>query len=148
MTRSKVYTPLILNTVLLSEWSSAVFISLVIVVHESLVCPEHLNCLLFFGKIRQLTQILWFSSILVYLNPFQHWLYDIEIHVFTPRKTEGLIHNYYRRFKHSLMLQKEKPCIKSRAWKLLNRMTMCIFFLFCLNIIFLRLEKSYRRYRR
>ncbi len=48
---SKVYTPLILNTVLLSEWSSAVFISLVIVVHESLVCAEQINCLLFFRKV-------------------------------------------------------------------------------------------------
>ncbi len=117
MTRSKVYTPLILNTVLLSEWSSAVLFCLVIVVHESLVCPEQLNCLLFFRKILQLTLILWFFSIFVYLNPFQQWLYDFEMHLFTPRTTEGLIRNYYRRFKHSLMLQKEKPCIKSRGVK-------------------------------
>ncbi len=39
---------------------------------------------------------------------------DFEINLFTPRTTEGLISNYYRRFKHSLMLQKEKPCIKSK----------------------------------
>ncbi len=64
MTRSKVYMrKLILNTVLFSEWSTAVFLCLVIVVHESLVCPEQLNCLLFFRKILQLTQIIWFSSI-------------------------------------------------------------------------------------
>ncbi len=34
---------------------------------------------------------------------------------FHTRTTEGLIWNYYGRFKHSLMLQKEKPCIKSRG---------------------------------
>ncbi len=51
------------------------------------------------------------------LNPFQQWLYDFEIHLFTPRTTEGLICNYYRRFKHSLMLQKEKLCIESRGVK-------------------------------
>ncbi len=107
---------------------------LVIVVHESLVYPEQLNCLLFFRKILQVPQILWFSSIFVNLNPLQQWLYDFEIHLFTQRTTEGLICNYYRRFKRSLMLQKEKPCIKSRGWKLLNRMEMCKFFLFFLNI--------------
>ncbi len=67
--------PCVLNTVVFSEWSSAVFISLVIVVHESLVCPEQLNGLLFFRKILQLSLIIWFSSIVVYLNPFQQWLY-------------------------------------------------------------------------
>ncbi len=41
----------------------------------SLVCPEQLNCLLFFRKILQVPQILWFSSIFVYLNPFQQWLW-------------------------------------------------------------------------
>ncbi len=54
-----------------------------------------------------------FSSIFVYLNPFQQWLYDFEIHLFTLRTTEWLISNYYRRFEHPLMLQKEKPRIKS-----------------------------------
>ncbi len=127
----KIYICLILNTVLLAEWSTAVFISLVIVVHEVLVWQ--LNCLLFFRKILQLTLILWISSIVVYLNPFQQWLYDIEIHLFTPR-TEGLIRSYYRRFKHSPMLQKEKPCIKSRGWTLWTE--RCIFFLFCQNVIF------------
>ncbi len=73
-----------------------------IVVHESLVCPEQLNYLLFFRKILQVPQILWFFSIFVHLNPFQQWLYDFEIHIFTLRTTEGLICNYYRRFKRSL----------------------------------------------
>ncbi len=50
----------------LNDPQMCVFFS--IVVHESLVCPEQLNCLLFFRKIIQLPQILWFSSIFVYLN--------------------------------------------------------------------------------
>ncbi len=37
---SKVYIHLILNTVLLPEWSTAVFFCLVIAVHESLSCPQ------------------------------------------------------------------------------------------------------------
>ncbi len=128
----KIYICLILNTVLLSEWSTAVFISLVIVVHEVLVWQ--LNCLLFFRKTLQLTLVIWISSIVVYLNPFQQWLYDFEMHLFTPRTTEELIRSYYRRFKHSPMLQKEKPCIKSRGWTLWTE--RCIFFLFCQNVIF------------
>ncbi len=106
--------------------------SLVIVVHESLVCSEQLHCLLFFRKTLQLPLILWFFGIFVYLNPFQQWLYDFEMHLFTLRTTEGLICSYYRRFKHSLMLQKEKPCIKSRGVKTF----WCTCFLLCLNIIF------------
>ncbi len=68
----------------------------------SLVCPEQLNCLLFFRKNLEVPQIIWFSSIFVYLNPFQQWLSDFEIHLLTQR-TEALICNYYRRFKRSLM---------------------------------------------
>ncbi len=37
------------------------FFCLVIVVHESLDCPEQLNFLLFFRQILQLPQILWLS---------------------------------------------------------------------------------------
>ncbi len=56
----------------------------------------------------------WLSSIFVHLNPFQQWLYDFEIHLLTPRTTEGLICNYYRRLKRSLMLlQKEKNMYKT-----------------------------------
>ncbi len=103
----------------LPEWSTTGLFCLVIVVHESLVCPEQLNCLLFFRKILHVpTNSLVFQHFL-YLNPFQQWLYDFEIHLFTLRTTEGLICNYYRRIKHSLMLQKEKPCIKRvKGWKL------------------------------
>ncbi len=75
MTPFKSYIRLSRNAVLLPEWPTAVFFCLVIVVHESLVCPEHLNCLLFFRKILQVPPILWFFNIFVYLNPFQQWLY-------------------------------------------------------------------------
>ncbi len=166
-THSKVYTPLILNTVLLLNDPQLCFFCSVIVVHESLVSLEQLNCLLFFRKILQVPQTLWFFSIFVDLNPFQQWLYDIyifkkknysyrtverwddrqrtsrcesnlgrcehscpicwhpnyeaigagdcdfQIHFFTPKTTEGLVCDYYRRFKCPLMLQKEKPCIKT-----------------------------------
>ncbi len=64
--------------------------------------------------------MIWFSSIFVYLNPFQQWLYDFEIHFFTQRTTEGLICNYYRRLKCSLMMQKEKTCIKNLSHTHLN----------------------------
>jgi len=92
---------------------------LVIVVHESLVCPEQLNVLLSFGKILQLTLILWFSSIFVYFVYCNYYR----------RFKLIIIVNYYRRFKRSLMIQKEKPCIKP-----LNRIKMFTFFLLCLNI--------------
>ncbi len=113
----------------LPEWSPAVFFCLVIVVHVSLVCPEQLNCLLFFRKIFQVPQILWFSSIFVYFNPFQQWLYDFEIHLFTLKTTEGHICNYYRRFKCSLMLEKEKRCIKSRGVKTFEQNVYIFLFL-------------------
>ncbi len=61
------------------------------------------------------------------------WFWDASFHT---EDDWGTHYNYYRRFKHSPMLQKKKPCIKSRAWKLLNRMKRCIFFLFYLNIYF------------
>ncbi len=60
-----------------------------------------------------------------------------------------IIVNYYRRFKRSLMLQKEKKhALGARAWKLLNRMKMGIFILFCLNILFVPLVLPFRSYRR
>ncbi len=110
-----VYMHLIINTVLLPEWSTTVFFCLVIVAHESLVCHEQVNCLLF-RCLFQVPQNLCFSSIFCVFEPFPT-MTDFEIHFFTPRTTEGLICNYYRRFKCSLMLQKEKPCIKSQGLK-------------------------------
>ncbi len=71
MTLFKSLRTLNLNTVLLPDDPQLFLFCLLIVVHESLVCPEQLNFLLFFRKILQLPQILWFSSFFVYLNPFQ-----------------------------------------------------------------------------
>ncbi len=116
---------------------------LVIVVHESLVCPEQLNVLLSFGKILQLPQILWFSSICVYFvycNYYRRFKLIIIVNYYRRFKLIIIVNyyrrfkliiivNYYRRFKRSLMIQKEKPCIKP-----LNRMKMFTFFLLCLNI--------------
>jgi len=57
--------------------------------------------------------------------------------------------HYYKRLKWSLMLQKEKRCIKSQGCKLLNKMKMCTFFLLCLNnIFFFHLVLPFRSYRR
>ncbi len=116
MTGSKVYMHLILNIVLLPEWSTAVCLF-----SDS---RSWVPCLSWTVKLSAVLQKnpsaptnYLFFCICVYLNPFQQWLYDFEIHLFTPRTTEGLIYNYYRRFKHSLMLQKEKPCIKSQGVK-------------------------------
>ncbi len=55
---------------------------LVIVVNESLVCPEHLNCLLFFIEILQVQQIVWFSSIFSIFEPFTMtvWFWDTSFH--------------------------------------------------------------------
>ncbi len=51
---------------------------------------------------------------------------DFEIHLFTLMTTEELICKYYRRFKHSLMLQKEIPCIKSHLFDLKNFLNLKI----------------------
>ncbi len=47
-----------------------------------------------------------FPAYFAYLNHLQQWLYDFEIHLFKLRTTEGIVHNYYKKFKLSLMLQK------------------------------------------
>ncbi len=75
--------------------------------------------LLFFRKILQVPTNLWFSSIFVYLNPF-----------------------YYSTFKRSLMLQRKNHALRDGGG-LLNRMEMCTFLLFCLNIIFFHLVLHY-----
>ncbi len=72
------------------------FLYFVIDVHESLVCPEQFNCLLFFRKKSSSSCTFFgFPASSAYLNHFQNLLYDFEIHIFTVRTTEGLIHNYY-----------------------------------------------------
>ncbi len=57
-------------------------------------------------------------QISAYLNPLQKWLYDFEIHLFTWKTIEGLIHNYYIKWKHLQMLKKATQCIKSWGCKL------------------------------
>ncbi len=105
-----------------------------IVVHESHVCPEQLNCLLFFRKILQVPQILWFSSIFVYLNPFQQWLYDFEIHLFHTEDNWGT---------HMQLLQKvqtltdwcsrrKKHTLRAGEWKLFEFEDQGKFNSFCL----------------
>ncbi len=53
MTGSKVYTPLIPNILCCYLNDPQLCVCSVIVVPESFVCPEQLNCLLFFRKIHQ-----------------------------------------------------------------------------------------------
>ncbi len=55
-------SPKFLNWFCLTILISLRFSRLVVVVHESLVCPEQFNCLLFFRKILQLPRILWFYN--------------------------------------------------------------------------------------
>ncbi len=54
-----------------------------------------------------------FPVISAYFRPFQQ--YDFEIHLLTQRTIKELIHNYYKRLKHLLMLKKKTKCIKSRT---------------------------------
>lgn len=63
------------------------------VVHESLVCPVHVNCLVFFSPARFF--VFQHLHSFAYLTPFQQRLYDFKIHLFTLRMIEGLVHNYY-----------------------------------------------------
>ncbi len=111
---SKVYTPLSLNTMCHFLDDPRLFLYLVMVVHESLVGPEQLNCCSS-EKSSSFCTFFGFPASSAYLNPFKQWLYDFEIHIFTPRTIEGLIHNYYKRWKHVLMLKKATQCIKSRG---------------------------------
>ncbi len=83
------------------------------VVHESLVCSEQLNWALFIRKILHVLQILQFSSI------------------FWGTQTQLL-----KRFKHSLMLQKNTRCIKSRGVKTFEQDEDVHIFLVLLKYIF------------
>ncbi len=61
---------------------TTVFVSLVMVFHESLVCPEQLNFLLFFRKILQVPYILWLQHLCVF-EPFPTltaWFWDQTFH--------------------------------------------------------------------
>ncbi len=115
------------------------FFCFVLVVHESLVCSEQLNWALFFRQILHVLQNLQFSNIFCIFEPFPAVtmiLRSIFSHWGQLRDSNTSIK---KRFKHSLMLQKETRCIKSwggggGGWKHLNRMKMSKFFLFCRNI--------------
>ncbi len=118
---------LILNTVLLPDWSTCVCVCVCACVRACVRASERaieraserdscswVPCLSWTVKLHavlkkflQVPEILWFSSILWYIWTLSNNDCDFEIHLFTPRTTEGLICSYYRRFKHSLMLQKE-----------------------------------------
>jgi len=70
-------------------------------------------------------------SIFVYLNPFQQLLYDFEIHLFTPRTTEGL--------KRSLMLKKNhalRAGVRNfwTEWR-------CVYFSYLTNTALQKLQK-------
>ncbi len=123
------------------------FVCLVIVVHESLDYPEQLNFLLFFRQILQLPQILWLSFLCMWTlsNSDCMILRSIFLHrgqlrdSFATITEDSNAHWCSRRKNHAL---------RAGAWKLLNWMKMCIFFLFCLNIIFFNLVLPFRSYRR
>ncbi len=96
---------------------SYVFFCLVIVVHESLVCPEQLNFLLFFWK------------------SFSHrgQLSD------NWGTTEGQLKDSYATItegSNAHWCSRRKNHARAGGWKLLNKMKMCTFFLFCLNVFF------------
>ncbi len=133
---------------LLAEWSTAVFYCLVIVVHESLVCSEQLNCCCSSEKSFSSHKLFDFPAFLciwilsnndcmILRSIFSHWgqLRDSYAAITEDSNTHWCS-------------RRKKPCIKSRGWKLLNRMEMCTFFLFCLNIIFFNLALPFRGYRR
>ncbi len=115
------------------KWYTVVFFCLVIVVHESLVCPEQLKFLLFFRKILQVPQIICFfvciwtlsnNDCMVLRSIFSHrgQLRDS----FASITEDSNTHWCSRRKNHAL-----------RAfWTFEQNEGICIFFLFCLNIIF------------
>ncbi len=69
-------------------------------------------------------------------NPFQRWLYDFEIHLFTRGQLRDSYATITEGSNAHWCFQKENHASRARAWKLVNRMKMCTFFLFCLNIQF------------
>ncbi len=147
MTRSKVFIPLILNTVLLSEWSTAVCVF-------SDSC-SWVSCLSWTVKLSCSSEksfrshksfgfpaflCIWTlssSDCMILRSIFSHWGWLRDSYAAI---TEGSnTHWCSRRKKHAL---------RAGAWKLLNRMKMCTCFLFCLNIIFFHLVLPFRGYTR
>ncbi len=111
------YIPLNLYCLLLPGWPMTVFMF-----YEHLVCS---NCLTSRCSSEKSS-----SSIINFLHWHlsnnNGWLWEAFFHTEGNTKTKGLIHNYYKVWKHLLKLKKEIQCIKSRGCKLLNRM-MCTF---------------------
>ncbi len=123
----QVYILLNLNTMCHFLDDPQLFLCFVIVVHESIVDPEQLNCLLFFRKILQLLHILWFSSIFCIFEPFPSltvWFWNTSFNTEDYWGTH-VMHNYYKRWKHILRLKKATQCIKrrgcSKLFKLLDQ---------------------------
>ncbi len=107
----------------------------VMVVHESLVCSEQLNWALFFRKNHPCPAYSSVFSIFCIFEPSKAvtvWFWDPSFHTEDNWGTQTQI---LKKFKHSLMLLKEPRCIKSRGWKLLNRMK--IYFLILLKYIYI-----------
>ncbi len=111
-------------------WMIHVFFVLWWLFHESLVCSEQLNWAL--QKNPQALQNRQFPCIFCIFENFPAVDYDFEINILTLSVIEGLKHNYQKRFKHSLMLQKE-TLLKGVIWRI-----SAIFFVLwtkCKNIL-------------
>ncbi len=106
------------------------------VVHESLVCSEQLNWALFIRKILQVLQNLQFSSIFCIFEPFPAvtvWFWDPSFHTEDDWGTQTQL---LKRFKHSLMLQKDTRSIKSRGVKTFEQDEDVHIFLILLKYLF------------
>ncbi|XP_053084032.1 xylose isomerase isoform X1 [Pangasianodon hypophthalmus] len=95
------------------------------------------NIIMHQRKILQVLHILCFSSTFCIFDPFPAQLYDVEIHLFTLRTTEGLVHNYYKS-----EIQKEKLRMSLGCFTTLNillgrtmedwlRFSVCYWHSFC-----------------
>ncbi len=106
------------------------------VVHESLVCPGQLKSPLFFKKIIQVPQIVWFSSIFCIFKPFLAetvWLWDPFVHSDDKLVNQTQLLQKIQTFTY---VQEGNSALKCRGWKHLNRLEMCKLFLFGLNLMF------------
>ncbi len=133
MTLFKVYIHMIVNTVLLPEWSTAV--------NVFFFCDScsWVPCL--YSKTACCSSEKYFRSFFGFQAFLCIWTLSnndcmILRSFFTLRTTEGLICNYSTRFKRSRMLQKKKRCIKS------------FFLIFPKYHIFSSFSTAFRSYRR
>ncbi len=105
------------NDVLLPEWSTVVLFCLVVLFMSPLFVLNSYTSCCSSEKSFSSHKFFGFPAFLCIWNLSNNDCIVFEIHLFTPRTTKGLFCNYYRRFKRSLMLQKEKSCIKSNGVK-------------------------------